>query len=79
MRLAEYPVIMKSAINELAPHVLVFYLRDLASDFHSFYNAEKILVSNENIKYSRLLLVLAVSMMIKKNLTILGISSPKKM
>ncbi len=79
MILAEYPVIIKSAVNDLAPHIIVFYLRNLASDFHSFYNAEKILVSDENIKNARLLLVLAVSIMIKKNLTLLGISSPRKM
>ena len=69
----------ETAVTELAPHVITFYLKDLASDFHSYYNDTKINVEDETLKKARLLLVFATSMIIKKSLSLLGISSPPKM
>ena len=79
MKLAEFPGAFETAVTELAPHVITFYLKDLASDFHSYYNDTKINVEDETLKKARLLLVFATSMIIKKSLSLLGISSPPKM
>ena len=79
MRLAEFPTIFQTATNELAPHMIVFYLRDLAAEFHSYYNNTKINVDNENQKKARLLLVLATSLILKKCLKLLGVTCPKRM
>lgn len=79
MRLAEFPTIFQTATNELAPHMIVFYLRDLAAEFHSYYNNTKINVDNENQKKARLLLVLATSFILKKCLKLLGVTCPKRM
>ena len=79
MRLAEFPTIFKTALTDLSPHVITFYLKDLASDFHSYYNDTKINVENQIQRKARLLLVLATLILIKKCLTLLGITAPKKM
>ena len=79
MRLAEFPRVFETAVTELAPHVITFYVKDLASDFHSYYNDTKINVEDETQKRVRLLLVLATSMILQKSLSLLGISSPLKM
>lgn len=79
MRLAEFPRVFETAVTELAPHVITFYVKDLASDFHSYYNDTKINVEDETQKRVRLLLVLATSMILQKSLSLLGISSPPKM
>tara|TARA_E500000178_G_C17039005_1_gene765516 strand:- start:16676 stop:18505 length:1830 start_codon:yes stop_codon:yes gene_type:complete len=78
-RLSEFPSVLKESITLLAPHVLIFYLKNLASDFHCFYNDCKILVENRDIKFARLLLVFSAALIIKRNLTLLGISAPKNM
>ena len=52
-KLAEYPDMLTHAANELAPHAVAFYLRDLAGEFHSFYNAERVLVDDEAPRNAR--------------------------
>ena len=79
MKLAEFPAAFETAVTELAPHVITFYMKDLSSDFHSYYNETKINVEDETLKKVRLLLVLATSMVLHKSLSLLGISSPQKM
>jgi arginyl-tRNA synthetase len=78
-RLAEYPELLTEAAAELAPHALAFYLRDLAGDFHTFYNADRVLVDDQNLKASRLALLLATRQVLQNGLKVLGVSAPTKM
>jgi len=78
-RLAEYPEILTNAAAELAPHALAFYLRDLAGDFHTFYNADRVLVDDEPLKLARLALLSATRQVLQNGLRVLGVSAPAKM
>lgn len=78
-RLAEYPDMLAHAARDLAPHAVAFYLRDLASDFHAFYNAERVLVDDEALKQARLALLLATRQVIANGLAVLGVFAPEKM
>jgi arginyl-tRNA synthetase len=78
-RLAEYPELLTEAAAELVPHALAFYLRDLAGDFHTFYNADRVLVDDQNLKASRLALLLATRQVLQNGLKVLGVSAPAKM
>jgi len=78
-RLAEYPEILTDAAAELAPHALAFYLRDLAGDFHTFYNADRVLVDDQNLKAARLALLLATRQVLQNGLKVLGVFAPAKM
>jgi len=78
-RLAEYPEVLTDAATELAPHALAFYLRDLAGDFHTFYNADRVLVDDQNLKLARLALLSATRQVLKNGLKVLGVSAPAKM
>jgi arginyl-tRNA synthetase len=78
-RLGEYPEALENAATELAPHQLVFYLRELAGEFHSYYNAERILVVETPPRRARLTLSLAVRQVLRNGLSLLGVSQPEKM
>ncbi len=78
-RLAEYPEVVATAARELAPHAVAFYLRELAGEFHSYYNAERILVDDEGLRAARLALCAAVRQTLANGLSLLGVSAPEKM
>ena len=78
-RLAEYPELLTDAAADLAPHALAFYLRDLAGDFHTFYNADRVLVDDQHLKLARLALLLATRQVLQNGLKVLGVSAPAKM
>jgi len=78
-RLAEYPELLAAAARELEPHAVAFYLRELARDFHSYYNAERILVEDEALRAARLALCAAVRQTLANGLALLGVSAPEKM
>jgi arginyl-tRNA synthetase len=78
-RLEEYPDVVAEAARELAPHSIAFYLRELAADFHSYYNAERILVEDEALRKARLALCAAVRQTLANGLSLLGVSAPEKM
>jgi arginyl-tRNA synthetase len=78
-RLAEYPEVVATAAAELAPHAVGFYLRELAGEFHSYYNAERILVEDEALRTARLALCAAVRQTLANGLSLLGVSAPEKM
>ncbi len=78
-RLAEYPELVATAARELAPHAVAFYLRELAGEFHSYYNAERILVEDEALRAARLALCAAVRQTLANGLSLLGVSAPEKM
>jgi arginyl-tRNA synthetase len=79
LALAKYPEMLTSAANEFAPHDVTFYLRDLASFYHSYYDAERILVDDEAVKQARLALVAATAQVLCNGLKVLGVSAPQKM
>jgi arginyl-tRNA synthetase len=78
-KLAEYPEMVAAAAAELAPHAVAFYLRELAGDYHSYYNAERILVEDEGLRAARLALCAAVRQTLANGLSLLGVSAPEKM
>ncbi|HKT62534.1 MAG TPA: arginine--tRNA ligase [Burkholderia sp.] len=78
-KLAEYPDMLTHAANELAPHAVAFYLRDLAGEFHSFYNAERVLVDDEAPRNARAALLAATRQVLENGLAVLGVSAPAKM
>jgi arginyl-tRNA synthetase len=78
-RLMEYPDIVENAARELAPHTIAFYLKELASEFHSYYNSTRLLVDEEDVKRARLALACAVRQVIANALALIGVSAPEKM
>ncbi|MHB8667454.1 MAG: arginine--tRNA ligase [Burkholderiales bacterium] len=78
-RLGEFPETLAEAALGFAPHTVAFYLRELAGEFHSYYNAERILVADEKLKLARLALILAVRQVLQNGLALLGVSAPEKM
>ena len=79
LALAKYPEMLTSAANDFAPHDVTFYLRDLASLYHSYYDAERILVDDDAVKQARLALVAATAQVLRNGLKVLGVSAPQKM
>jgi arginyl-tRNA synthetase len=78
-RLAEYPEIIAIAAREFAPHQIAYYLRELAGEFHGYYNATRMLVSEEALKLARLALAVATRQVLCNGLALLGVSAPEKM
>lgn len=78
-RISEFPETLSVAVKECAPHTLCFYLKDLAGDFHAFYNAERVLVEDEAVRNARLALLLAARQVLRNGLDLLGVSAPEKM
>ncbi|MGB4811907.1 MAG: arginine--tRNA ligase [Methylophilaceae bacterium] len=78
-RLSAYPEIVENAASELAPHSIANYLKDLASDLHSYYNEYKFLIDDKTVKLARLSLILATQQVLKNGLNLLGVSAPEKM
>jgi arginyl-tRNA synthetase len=77
--LAKYPAMLTSAATDFAPHDVTFYLRELAAAYHSYYDAERILVDDQTVKQARLALVKATAQVLHNGLAVLGVSAPQKM
>jgi arginyl-tRNA synthetase len=78
-RIADFPDEIALAARDLAPHLVTFYLKELAAEFHSYYNAEQFLVDDPKLRQARLALVVAVGQVIRNGLGVLGVSAPEKM
>jgi arginyl-tRNA synthetase len=78
-KLAAFPELIENAARDLAPHAVAFWLRDLAAEFHAWYNAERLLVDAEAYKRARLALAVAVRQVVRNGLRILGVSAPDAM
>ena len=78
-KLAEFRDVIDSAARELAPHLIAFYLKDLAGEFHGWYNAERMLVDDAALRDARVALAAAVRQTIRNGMTILGVSCPDSM
>ena len=78
-KLAEYPETLQKALEELGPHQVAFYLRDLAGELHSYYNAERVLVDDEALKMARIALMCATRQVLRNGLALIGVSAPARM
>ncbi len=78
-QLAKYPEMLTAAARDFAPHDVSFYLRELAASYHSYYDAERILVDDARVKHARLALVAATAQVLHNGLAVLGVSAPQKM
>ena len=77
--LARYPEMLSAAAVDYSPHDVTFYLRELAAAYHSYYDAERILVDDETVKRARLALVAATKQVLHNGLAVLGVGAPEKM
>jgi arginyl-tRNA synthetase len=77
--LSRYPEIIELAANNRAPQHLVHYLRDLANDFHTYYNAHAFIVDDAKLRDARLTLISATRTVIANGLELLGVSAPETM
>ena len=78
-RLGDYPDVLEVAAREFAPHQIAFYLRELAGEFHSYYNSDRILVPEAPTRLARLALIVAIRQVLRNGLGLLGVSAPEKM
>ena len=78
-KLSVIPTALGNGADDLSPVALVTYLKELAADFHSFYNAERVLVDDEKLRNARLALLVATRQVLRNGLEILGISAPERL
>ncbi len=79
INLGRYPEVVKNAADAREPHQIANYLRDLAGDFHTYYNSEKTLVDDDNVRNARLTLAVAVRHVLANGLDLLGVTAPEQM
>jgi len=79
LQLARYPDMLAAAAQDFAPHDVTFYLREVAAAYHSYYDAERILVDDETLRRARLALVAATAQVLHNGLAVLGVGAPGKM
>jgi arginyl-tRNA synthetase len=79
LALAKFPDMLTAAAQDFAPHDVTFYLRDLAATYHSYYDAERILVDDAPVRLARLALVAATAQVLRSGLAVLGVDAPRKM
>jgi arginyl-tRNA synthetase len=77
--MAAYPELVEGAARDLAPHRIVFYLMELAGQFHSYYNKRKVLGDDAALSQARLLLVGALRRVFRNGLMLIGLSAPERM
>ncbi|WP_420588302.1 arginine--tRNA ligase [Bacterioplanoides sp.] len=79
VKLGRYPEVVKNAANNREPHQIANYLKELAAEFHTYYNSEKTLVEEDDVRNARLTLAEAVRQVISNGLDLLGVSAPEEM
>jgi arginyl-tRNA synthetase len=77
--LSRYPEMLETAALNEEPHLLTHYLRELANDFHTYYNAHKFLIDDSALRDARLQLILAARQVLRNGLNLLGVGAPEKM
>ena len=78
-KLSEFPEIVANAAADLTPHSIANYLKECASELHSYYNDTKFLVDDAPTKLARMALISATQQVLKNGLHLLGVSAPNKM
>lgn len=79
IEVSRYPEVLDTAADNLEPHLLAQYLRDLAHAFHTWYNAEQFLVEDETLRDARLALAFGTRQVLANGLELLGLSAPETM
>ncbi len=79
LRLADFPEMLTRAANDMAPHDVAFYLRDVAAALHSWYAAERFLVDDAALAKARMALLAATAQVLRNALSVLGVSAPESM
>jgi arginyl-tRNA synthetase len=77
--LSRYPEVIEAAAEKFDPHQVAFYLRDLAADFHTYYNAHQFIITDADLRNARLLLIQAARQVLSNGLKLLGMSAPERM
>ncbi len=77
--LSRYPETIELAARSRSPHMLAYYLQDLANGFHSYYNAHQFMVDDENLRNARLALIEAARQVFRNGLQMIGVSAPDRM
>lgn len=77
--LSRYPETVETAALAHEPHQIAYYLRELATDFHTYYNAHQFIVDDTRLRHARLSLIIAVRQVLKNGLGLLGVSAPNSM
>jgi len=77
--MARYPEIVRCSAEYMEPHRITYYLMNLASVFHAYYNKHRVLTDEAELTLGRLYLVLAIKKIIRNGLSLLGVSAPEKM
>ena len=78
-KLSQYPEILENTARNYEPHLLAYYLRELANDLHAYYNGHQFLVEDDNLRAARLNLICAVKQVLQNGLNLLGVSAPESM
>ena len=78
-KLIDYPDTVEMASKEFSPHIIAFYLRELAGEFHSYYNSTRFLVPEISVQHARLALIASIRQVLNNGLNLLGVSAPDKM
>jgi len=78
-QLSKYPETLNNAAINYEPHLVANYLKELASDFHTYYNSNKMLIEDENLRNARLTLSCAVKQVLANGLALLGVDAPQRM
>ena len=79
VKISDFPTLLETAARELSPHLLPYYLREVAAAFHAYYNAERFLVDDLHDRTARLALAAATAQVLKNGLQLLGVSAPERM
>ncbi len=77
--LSRYPTVIMNAAELHEPHILTNYLRELATDFHGYYNSHQFLVEDENLRHARITLIFATRQVLVNGLRLIGVSAPDSM
>jgi arginyl-tRNA synthetase len=77
--LAKYPAMLTAAATDCAAHDVTFYLRELAGQYHSYYDSERVLVDDQPTRLARLALIAATAQVLHNGLAVLGVGAPRKM
>lgn len=78
-KMIDFTDIVETAARELSPHLIAFYLKELAGEFHSYYNSTRFLVPDASLQLARLALVASIRQILNNGLCLLGVSAPDKM
>jgi arginyl-tRNA synthetase len=77
--ISRFPEVVEMAAVQRAPHALVHYLREVANDFHTYYNAHQFLVDDAELRDARVTLVQGMRQVVRNGLGLLGVSAPEAM